>query len=62
MGWWWWWGEDEELICRTSLKGHFGGNEKMLCTAEARAFMLVTWNTFVSWFPLGNWDSITLRN
>lgn len=51
------WG-NEELICRTTLKGQFGRNGKILCTAGATALVLVTWNVFVSWFLLGNWAQL----
>ena len=26
----------------------------ILCTAKAKTYMPVTWNTFVNWYPVGN--------
>lgn len=54
--------EERKLLCRTSLKWHFGEKGRTLCSTEVKALMLITWNPFISWFPLGNWGSIPLRN
>lgn len=53
-------GEEGELTCRNSLKSSLD-KKRILVNVEAKAYTLLIWNPFVSWFLPGNLGSIPLK-